>query len=287
MKKKKEIALVLEGGGTRGVFTAGVLDGFMEDDIYLPYVIGVSAGACNAANYTAHQPGRSRQCMIDYLEEGSYVHKMGLLDKNKGLFDMDLLFNQLPNQLIPFDYNAFFQSKQRMEVVATDCLSGEVKYLSEDKNEDRLMDICRASSSLPFLSPVAMVDGIPMLDGGISEPIPIRRPFREGYKKCVIILTRNYGYRKKVDIKMSRAAKLFYRQYPAIEKSLYIKNIVYNKSANLIENLEKKGHIFVFRPEIEEIDRAEKDTKVLMNFYEHGYQLYQNRKAEFMEYLDK
>ena len=127
----KQAGMILEGGGTRGVFTAGVLDYFMEQELYLPYVIGVSAGACNAVNYVSHQLGRMKTCTIDFLEAGSYVGIKYLL-KNHSLFNMDLIFDVFPNKIIPFDYDTFFSSKQTCILTATNCFTGRPAYLTEN-----------------------------------------------------------------------------------------------------------------------------------------------------------
>ncbi|MCI8598349.1 MAG: patatin family protein, partial [Lachnospiraceae bacterium] len=188
----RKSGLILEGGGTRGVFTAGVLDYFMEQNLYLPYVIGVSAGSCNAVNYVSHQPGRMKLCTIDYLEAGSYVG-LKYLVKNHSLFNMDLIFDIFPNKIIPFDYDAYFSSNQTCILTATNCLTGKAAYLSERADRERLMAACRASSSLPIFSPTVEVDGIPMLDGGVADSIPIRKALNDGIKKNIIILTRQEG----------------------------------------------------------------------------------------------
>ena len=173
----KQAGMILEGGGTRGVFTAGVLDYFMEQELYLPYVIGVSAGACNAVNYVSHQLGRMKTCTIDFLEAGSYVGIKYLL-KNHSLFNMDLIFDVFPNKIIPFDYDTFFSSKQTCILTATNCFTGRPAYLTENcGNRIRLMNACRASSSLPIVSPMVEVDGIPMLDGGVADSVPFGRRF--------------------------------------------------------------------------------------------------------------
>lgn len=159
--------MILEGGGTRGVFTAGVLDYFMEQGLYLPYVIGVSAGACNAVDYVSRQPGRTKMCTIDFLEAGSYVGLKSLIQTHS-LFNMDLIFDVFPNRLIPFDYDTYFSSGATCILTATNCLTGRAAYLTEDSSRERLMAICRASSSLPVISQMVKVDGIPMLDGGLE-----------------------------------------------------------------------------------------------------------------------
>ncbi len=267
----KKAGLILEGGGTRGVFTAGVLDYFMERGLYLPYVIGVSAGSCNAVDYVSHQPGRMKMCTIDYLEAGSYVGLKYLL-KNHSLFNMDLIFDIFPNKIIPFDYDTYFSSGQTCIMTATNCLTGKAEYLTEEKDRGRLMNICRASSSLPVVSPMVDVDGVPMLDGGVADSIPIRKALRDGVKRNVIILTRQEGYRKAPARKSLQMARLMYKKYPNLIRAVKNRAFVYNRTMELIEDLEQRGHVLVIRPQVPVIKNTEDDVAVLTAFYQHGYE---------------
>lgn len=267
----KHVGMVLEGGGQRGVFTSGVLDYLMEQNFKVPYVIGVSAGACNAVDYVSGQIGRTKKCMIDALETHQYMTVKSLI-KNGYLFDMDLVFDQFPNELYPFDFDAFFKSDIQCLMAATDCLTGKVVYLEDKTNRKRMMDACRASSSLPFVSPMVMVDGIPMLDGGLADSIPIKRAVADGYHHNIIILTKVPGYRKPDGPgKTVKLARAFYKKYPNLVKALEERNKKYNRTLAAIERLEQKGQAFVFRPEFDGAGRAEKDLKKLNRLYQHGY----------------
>lgn len=282
----KKAGLILEGGGTRGVFTAGVLDYFMEQGLYLPYVIGVSAGACNAVNYVAHQPGRTRQCTIDYLEEGSYVG-LKYLVKERSLFDMDLIFDVFPNSEIPFDYDTFFASRQKCLITTTNCLTGKAEYLQEKRDRQRLMKICRASSSLPVISPMVEVDGIPMLDGGVADSIPIRKALKDGVKKNVIILTRQEGYRKPPAGRSYRVARVLYQRNPALVRAIFRRHIYYNRTMELIEDLERRGHVYVIRPQVPVVHNTEKRPEVLKAFYDHGYEQGQETYEQVLAFLNR
>lgn len=283
----KKSGIVLEGGGTRGVFTSGVLDYFMEKDLYFPYVIGVSAGACNAVGYTAKQPYRTRKCMIDYLYSDSYISIKNLL-LNKGLFDMELIFDTFPNNLIPFDYDTYFNSGVKCIITVTNCETGEAEYLEENEDRKRLMDICKASSSLPFVSPVIEIDGKPYLDGGMADSVPVVKALKDGYKKPVIVLTRNKGYRKKEKEKDSvDISKLFYREYPKLNEAIFKRNARYNKTMDFIDYLEEKEYAFVIRPQIPAIDRAEQNTDVLTDFYHHGYSVASECFDKLKDYLER
>ncbi len=266
----RKTGLILEGGGTRGVFTAGVLDYFMEQELYLPYVIGVSAGACNAVNYVSHQPGRTKKCTIDYLAAGSYVGLRHLI-RNHSLFNMELIFDVFPNSIFPFDYDRFFQSAQTCILGATNCLTGEAAYLQERESRERLMHICRASCSLPVVSPMVCVDDVPLLDGGLADSVPIRKALRDGIRHNVIVLTRQKGYRKKTSRKILRLSQIMYSKYPNLIRSIRRRAAVYNRTMELIENLEERGHVFVIRPQVPVVKNTEDDRLVLTAFYEHGY----------------
>ena len=267
----KKAGIVLEGGGSRGVFTAGILDYFMEQNFYFPYVSGVSAGACNAANYVAKQPYRTRKCMIDYLYENS-IYSIKNIVKKKVLIDMDLLFNKIPNDLIPYDYDTFFASDTRCIMVATNCETGKADYFEEKKDKDRLMEICKASSSLPYISNIVRVDNKPYLDGGLADSVPVVKALRDGINRPVLILTRNKGYRKKENESID-VSKLVYRDYPNLCETIYKRSARYNRVMDYIDKLEADRHVIVIRPEITEIDRAEQDTEKLTEFYHHGYEM--------------
>ena len=264
----KRAGMILEGGGTRGVFTAGVLDYFMEQKLYLPYVIGVSAGACNAVNYVSRQPGRMKTCTIDFLEAGSYVGLKYLL-KNHSLFNMDLIFDVFPNKIIPFDYDTFFSSEQTCILGATNCLTGRAAYLTEKNERIRLMNACRASSSLPIVSPMVEVDGIPMLDGGVADSVPIQKALHDGVKKNIVILTRQLGYRKPPAKKSLRMARIMYQKYPNLIRAIKNRAYYYNRTMELLEDLERRGHVLVLRPQVPVVKNTEDDVAVLTDFYNH------------------
>ena len=262
-------ALVLEGGGLRGVFTCGVLDFFMDKGIHFPFTVGVSAGACNGLSFMSGQRGRARSSNIDLMDKYHYIGFRYLLTQ-RCIMDFKLLFEDFPERIIPYDYNAYFSNPDRFVMVATNCLTGKAEYLEERSSSARVMDIVRASSSLPFASPITYVDGIPMLDGGIADSIPVEYAISQGYEKIVVVLTRNKGYRKK-NSRMP-LAKVAYRKYPNLQKALAERNAVYNRTMDLVERLEDEGRIIVIRPSKPvEVGRMEKDTSKLAALYEEGY----------------
>ena len=280
--------LVLEGGATRGVFTSGALDYLIEKDFYTSYVIGVSAGSCNALGYVSKQPGRTRDCMIHKEKEYSYYYGFRKFIKEKSLMDMDMVFDRYPNEIYPFDYDTYFASDTECEIVTTNCVTGRAEYMTEDSDRQRLMKICRASCSMPLICPMVNVDGIPYLDGGLADSIPIERAMEIGNGKTIVVLTRNPGYRKKMP---SRATVQLYRRaykkYPNLIRSIVNRSIMYNRTMKLLEQLESEGKIFVLRPLIPTVSRLEKDYDALMHFYEHGYRLMRKEYDELMRFLEK
>ena len=263
--------LVLEGGGLRGVFTCGVLDYFMDNGIRFPFTIGVSAGACNGLSYMSGQRGRAKASNIDLMEKYHYVGFKYLFTQ-KCIMDFKLLFEEFPEKIIPYDYDAYFSNPDRFVMVTTNCITGKAEYFEEKTSSERVMDIVRASSSLPFVSPISYVDGIPMLDGGIADSIPVEYAMSQGYEKLVVVLTRNRGYRKKAG--SMPLAKAVYRKYPALQKALSERNAIYNRTMDLIERLEDEGRITVIRPlKPVDVSRMEKDTDKLRALYQEGYDI--------------
>ena len=268
--EQNNTALVLEGGGLRGVFTCGVLDCFMEKGIRFPFTVGVSAGACNGLSFMSGQKGRAKASNIDLMDEYHYVGFRYLLTQ-RCIMDFKLLFEDFPERIIPYDYDAYFSNPDRFIMVTTNCLTGEAEYFEEKSSSQRVMDIVRASSSLPFVSPITYVDGTPMLDGGIVDSIPVEYAMTNGYERIVAVLTRNRGYRKKKS--SMRLARLFYRKYPLLQKALAERNYRYNKTMDLIEKLEDEGKIMVIRPvKPIQVGRMEKDTDKLRALYMEGYE---------------
>lgn len=271
MKIDNNTALVLEGGGLRGVFTCGVLDCFMDHGIRFPFTVGVSAGACNGLSYMSGQRGRAKSSNIDLMDKYHYVGLKYLLIQGC-IMDFKLLFEDFPEKIIPYDYDAYFSNPDRYVMVTTNCLTGKAEYLEEKSSSERVMSIVRASSSLPYVTKITYVDGIPMLDGGIADSIPVRYAMDQGYENLVVVLTRNRGYRKKAG--KIRIAKAFYRKYPALQNALMERNTVYNRTMDLIESLEDQGKITVIRPiRPLEVGRMEKDTAELSALYQEGYDI--------------
>ncbi len=277
-----KIGLVLEGGANRGVFTAGALDYLMEKGVSFDYIVGTSAGACNAMNFIAGQIGRGRDSMIHTDRKDDYFGLRSFL-KTGYLFDMKKAFWTLPNDRFPFDYDAYFANPVEREYAATNCLTGEPVYLHDQPgNRKYLMKIGMASSALPGASPLVRIGDVPYADGGVADSIPVRRAFAKGCDRVFIIRTRRLEYR----MKPSKQAKLIARlnrRYPAFVQALYDRPQKYNQTLSYICEREIEGTALCLYPEMEEVSRMEKDYQTLMRFYAHGYD---QAKAIYSELRD-
>lgn len=271
MKLDINTGLVLEGGGMRGAFTSGVLDAFMKHGIEFPYIVSVSAGACNGLSYVSRQPGRARTSNIDLLVKYDYVGIKHLL-RTGCIFDQQLLYYQFPQEIIPYDYDTYFKNPTLYEMVVTNCHTGLAEYLSDHDNAERLLEICRASSALPYVSKMVPIDGKLYLDGGICDSIPIERAISMGYRKNVVVLTRNKGYRKKN--KDFKIPPVIYKKFPRLRVALSHRNAVYNRQLELLEQMEERGDIIVIRPERPlEVERICKDAAKLQRLYDEGVEM--------------
>lgn len=282
-----EGALVLEGGALRGMFTAGVLDVLLEKKIEFSYVNGVSAGSLNGMNYISGQEGRSRDINLQFINDKRYMSARNLV-RNGGIFNFHFLFGEISEQLMPFDARTFFASEQRFEVVATNCRTGRAEYFEKGK-EPEIIRAAAASSSMPILSSMISLNGRRYLDGGIAEPIAYRRAMEQGYKKNVLVLTRQRGFRKPaIPRPLALAYRRHYRQYPQLVGRLLQIPDHYNRIQEELEGLEDSGRIFIIRPpEPVLISRTEKDTRRLRELYETGRKEAEERLPAMEEYLKK
>lgn len=280
------IGLVIEGGGMRGAFTAGVLDAFMEENIKFPYVIGVSAGANNGSSYISWQKGRNRRIFFHWAKDERFLGFKNLI-KERSYFGMNFLFDVLPKELDPFDYKTFKNSEAIFKVCVTDCETGEPVYF-EHKDYDPyffINKILRASSSLPILSPIVEIEGKKYLDGGMVDPIPLEKSISDGNEYNVVILTRNDGFRKSAS-RLDFLADVFFHNYPKLAEILMNRYNHYNKCLDRIKELEEKGYVYVFRPKKKlQVDRLEKDVTKLIDLYNQGYSETLNQIDELKRWI--
>lgn len=285
-----KLGLVLEGGGMRGAYTSGVLRAFMDEGLDFPYIIGVSAGANNAANFISGRKERNKKVFVDYVSHKDYSGFRHLF-KGGSYFNMDFLFDTLPNKLVPFDYDTFFSSKTIFKIGVTDVETGRPVYFEKNdwdvSREEFINKLLKASSSLPVLSPPVEINGRLYYDGGVSDSIPIEKSMEDGNKYNVVVLTRNKGYVKKKQ-KLELYSKRYLKKYPQILRAIKRRHIEYNLTLEKINTLQEKGYIFVLRPLAPlKVNRLEKDAKKLEELYNQGYRETMERMDEFKKWLEK
>ena len=267
----RHTALVLEGGGLRGVYTSGVLQFLMEQRLFFGYVIGVSMGACNAANYISNQPLRNLIVNIRFVNDRRYLSYRRLFLKGE-LFGMNFIFDTIPNRLVPFDYETFRNSTQRCVVTATDCMSGEAVYYEKAKLGVDYLKVLQASCSLPLIARPVHFDGRTLMDGGLSDPIPLAKSIRDGNRKQVLILTRHKGYIKKSSWLLNLLIRLRYPHFKGMQKAMARRAARYNRTMEWIETLEEAGEILVLRPRAPlNVDRIDRNKATLYAAYDQGY----------------
>lgn len=277
------VGLVLEGGGMRGLYTCGVLEYFMEKNLYFNYIIGVSAGACNAVSYISRQKRRNEKVIINFVNDWRYMSFRSLIFK-KSYFGMDFIFDEIPHRHVPFDYETFQKSSCKFIIVTTDCQTGKPFYLNK-KDLGEKFQALRASSSLPMLSPIVNYKGHELLDGGLSDSIPIKKSIKDGNTKNIIVLTRNEGYRKSPG-KFSALLKLKYKNYPRLVEAMLNRHREYNATLDYIKQLENDGKAIVIRPSKGlVVGRLEKDPHKLHGLLQDGYNDVRNCYDRIMKFV--
>lgn len=280
-----KIGLILEGGGMRGIYTAGVLDFFIDKNIEVDLVVGVSAGGCHAASYLSKQYKRAFHSNVDYLNDKDYISFRNLI-KNGSIFGMELMFDKIPNELYPYDHEAFYNSKSKFTVVATNCETGEAEYFHLKDMKKDIMYL-QASCSIPMFANIVEVDGYKLVDGGVADSIPIEYALKQGCNKNIVILTRDKTYRKN-KVKFLSLIKRKYIKYPKLVKSIANRHLNYNKSLDLIKSLEDKKDILVIRPKSPvKVSQIEKNVNKLTDLYNEGYNDAKDSYEKIIEFLNK
>lgn len=276
--------ILLEGGAMRSVFSAGILDFFLEKEIHVPNVLAVSAGAYAGMNYVSGQQGRIVRANIEPLRNRKYMG-FGTFLRTGNFFDMELLFDTIPKVQEPFDFDGFIQSGKRFIVNTINCETGEAVYHDTFFDKDSFLHICRAANSLPLIAKAVKVEGVPMLDGGMADAIPIRRALEEKWKKIIVIFTREASYRKSTREAYVRLLKKVYRKYPAFLKTIERRAARYNEAIDLVRKLEKEGRAFVYRPFNMTLQNQESNPDELLRYYRHGYEMAKEREKELKDFL--
>ena len=279
--KITEGCFVLEGGAFRGLYTQGFLDALMINDINMSCVIGVSAGALSGANYVSGQIGRSGRINLGFRHDSRYVGAKALAHSHS-IIDISFLTEER-GILEPFDRERFENRKQRFIAVATNCNNGKATCFEKGRSRDVLEGV-RASSTMPYISPMVWIDGVPYLDGGCACKIPYAWALQNGYEKIVVLRTREISYRKKD--KISKAALRVYGSREALAKKLAISNKAYNHQCDEIERLHMEGRLLRIAPsETVTVSRLEGDMEKLGALYWLGYQDGMDNTGPIKNYL--
>jgi len=266
-----QVGLVLEGGGLRGVYTSGVIRFFFDKGIVFPYVVGVSMGACNGANYISRQPERNRIVNIKFVNDSRYLSYRRLLLKGE-LFGMHFIFNTIPFSLVPFDRDSFHHNEAKFVIGVTDCETGDAVYYEKSELGDGAMKIFTATCSLPFLAKPVHYKGRIYMDGGLSDPVPIEKSMTDGNTKHVLILTRPKEYRKKPS-HLYLLARLRYPRFRGLHKALAVRHKKYNETMDMVDELEKAGRAITIRPsKVIGAARVERNKEKLFAAYDQGYE---------------
>lgn len=279
-----KVGLLLEGGAMRGLFTAGVIDTLMENNILVDTVIGVSAGALFGMNYKSHQVGRVLRYNKKFCKNKNYTGFYSLLTTGN-IMNKEFCFDKLVNELDPFDFETFKNSNINFYVVITNMNSGKAEYkkLDDLKKLDQ-METLRASGSMPYVSKPVIINNDKYLDGAIADSIPIDKILEMDLDKIIVILTRPSTYRKKKGNKLF--PKLYYKKYPNFIKTINSRYLKYNEELDKVNSLEKEGKVFVVRPSrVVNIKRTEKDPNKIQEMYDLGVSDMKNNLSNLMNYL--
>lgn len=266
---KNKIGLVLEGGGHRGIYTAGVLDTFAENKISFDGIMGVSAGCVHGASFLSGQIGRSIRYTTKYCDNSNYMG-IGSLITTGNFFNEKFCYYDLPETLDPFDNDSFDKNKTQFFAVCTDVKTGSAIYHECETLKAEKIKWLQASASMPLVSKIIKIDDNLLLDGGIADSIPIKKMQELGFEKNIVILTQEAGYRKNPN-SLLPIIKLVYKKYPKLIEAIENRHIIYNQQLEFLEEQEKLGNVIIIRPsEKPTASRTEKDKEKILETYNLG-----------------
>lgn len=278
----KKVGLVLEGGAMRGMYTAGILDSFLDNNIKVDCILGVSAGALFGVNYCSKQKGRALRYNKKYIKDSRYMSLKSLI-KTGNLVNTEFAYHEVPFKLDVFDEETYSKSKTDFYAVITNIKTGKAEY-KKLINVSVQIDELRASGSMPYVSKPVKIGNEYYLDGALADSIPVLKCKEMGYEKIIVVLTKPLSYRKKK--KPAFIAKMFYKKYPNLVNAINTRYIKYNETLDIIIDMENKKEIFVFRPSKDlKIKRIEKDTDKLQAMYDLGVKDFQDNLKALKKYL--
>ncbi len=275
--------IVLEGGTFRPVFSSGVMDALLSENILLPYCIGVSAGIANGTSYISKQPQRMLEIMQKYRNDKRYLSKSNW-KQTKCAFGLDFVFDEIPNKLVPFDFETFYNYEGQCYVGVTNAKTGKIEYKNAMEMDDKCM-MLRATCALPMLFPAIEVDGTKYYDGGLTAPIPFRKALEDGCEKLLVILTQPKGFVKRHGKYDKIGARMLGRKYPEIKRAIHERPALYNEAIKECEELEKEGKIMIIRPN-HPLNSFESDIRKIEMSYWHGYRMTKEKMKKIRRFLE-
>ena len=283
-----KVGLVLEGGAMRGMYTAGVLDTFMDKNIEIDGIIGVSAGALFGANYFSNQKGRTLRYNKKYCKDKRYISINSFI-KTGNIVNKDFAYYKITNELDIFDDNKFVKTNKDYYVTVTNVLNGLPEYINIKNGIVNNMEALRATSAMPLVSKMVKVNNNLYLDGAISDSIPVDKCIELGYDKVIVILTQHLEYKKKPLSKLDTIfVNVKYHKYPVLKEKIKLRYKNYNERLEKIKKLEKEGKIFVIRPSKQlNISRLERDENKLQEVYDLGVNDSKKLMKNLQHYLEK
>lgn len=276
-------ALVLEGGTFRPIFSCGVMDALLDNNVEFPYVTGVSAGISNGFSYVSKQRERSRDVIINHRHDKRYIGVRNYFT-DRSLFGIKFVFETASNELYPFDWDTFYKNPAKVVVGVTNAQTGKPEYL-DGKQIDRSCTMLKATCAIPLVFPVIKLNGKEYYDGALCDPIPAKKAEEDGNEKMLIVLTRAEGCKKTLSKINYWAARIYKNKYPDLVKVLLTQHEVYNEQVKYCEKLERDGKAFILRPSHDtQIDAFEKDIDKMKRIYQYGYDIATENIDKIREY---
>lgn len=281
------LGLTIEGGASRTVYSCGILDALLEEDIMADKIIGVSAGAAFGVSYASRQKGRNYRLATEFMGTKKYMGMRNMLDpSNRCYYNLDYAWDEVPNKWLPYDYEAFEEYKGEFYAVVTNVKSGKAEYMPVPR-DDKTWQLLRATCALPLMFPEIEINGEKYLDGGIADSIPYKKMLELGCDKNIVILTRPRDYRKTTD-SLTKLCMKYYRKYPEFSEALRTRAERYNQCVSEIMALKEQGKVFVFTPRsVFGVGRTEGDPKKLDRLYRHGYNHAKWAMEDLKRYISK
>lgn len=282
-----KLGMTFEGGASRTVFSCGVADAFLEEGLMPDYFVGVSAGIAYGISYLSGQKGRNLRLIREYMPGKEYQGTRYLLNRNKKTFyNLEYVFDEIPNQLLPFDYEAFAAYPGKVEAVVTNIHTGRAEYMEVPRDKSSYSVIV-ASCALPVLFPPVQIGHHYYLDGGLADSLPYKRAIKAGCDKNIVVLTRQRNYVKETD-KVTKASAWLYQRYPKIAEDLRLRAKRYNASMQELLQLEKEGKVFLLMPDdLHGVGRTANDARRLELLYEEGYLKAKEQMTALRNYLNR